>query len=186
MKILIWGIPCVGKVKIGKLLAEKLNYKFFDTTEIIKEKYGTVDNFFEQYSSDYNRFVEKRDIVSEIVNNNDNFVMVVTLIYDENIVKQITGLKNTLSIELIDSVEAIYDRIVFYDENDILIPDSKEYRDKNRSHYINEIKNDQTTSYLEYRNIPKFDINNRNLEDVIDDLLVFINKISKENKNNKV
>ena len=36
MKILIWGIPCVGKTDIGKMLAKKLNYKYFDMNEIIK------------------------------------------------------------------------------------------------------------------------------------------------------
>ena len=45
MKILIWGIPCVGKITVGKLLAQKLDYNFFDMNEIIKEKYGTIDNF---------------------------------------------------------------------------------------------------------------------------------------------
>ena len=34
MKILIWGVPCVGKTSIGRLLAKKLNYKYIDMNEI--------------------------------------------------------------------------------------------------------------------------------------------------------
>ena len=43
MKILLWGIPCVGHEDIGKLLAKALNYNFIDQNDIIKEKYGTID-----------------------------------------------------------------------------------------------------------------------------------------------
>lgn len=46
MKILIWGVPCVGKTKVADLLVKKLNYKFFNINDLIKEKYGTIDKFF--------------------------------------------------------------------------------------------------------------------------------------------
>ena len=49
MKILIWGIPCVGKTDIGKLLAKKLNYKYIDMNEILKKKYGTIDHFHDTF-----------------------------------------------------------------------------------------------------------------------------------------
>ena len=178
MKILIWGVPCVGKATVGKLLAEKLGYKFFDVTDIIKEKYGTIDNFHDKYQRSYDQFIVKRNIVYDVIENNDNFVMVISLIYIESIVRDITDNTDTLSVELIDSAEAIYNRITFYDENDKLLPDSKEYRDEHRDYYMEEVRNDQTTSYLEYAHIPKFDINNRKLEDVIDDLKEFIEKLS--------
>lgn len=63
MKILIWGIPCVGKTVIGKMLAKKLNYKYFDMNEIIKKKYGTIDNFHNVFSNDYDKFKEKERIL---------------------------------------------------------------------------------------------------------------------------
>ena len=47
------GIPCVGHEDIGKLLAKKLNYKFIDQNDIIKEKYGTIDKFNDIYWVDY-------------------------------------------------------------------------------------------------------------------------------------
>ena len=178
MKVLIWGIPCVGKTEIGKMLAKKLNYKYFNVTDIIKEIYGTIDNF-QKDLSDYGQYKEKERIILDIINNNDNFVMVVSLICDENIVDNITS-TDTISVELIDSVESVYDRILFYDENDEVYPDSKEYRDAHKAHYMSEVKNDMEVSYIEYRNIPKFNINNRKFESVISELEVFVQKLKED------
>ncbi len=180
MKILIWGIPCVGKTDIGKMLAEKLNYKYFDMNEIIKRKYGTIDNFHNIFSNDYERFKEKERIALEIINNNDNFVMTITLICNEKIVNSILN-TDTISIELIDNFESIYERIMFYDENDCPMLDSKQYRDEHKAYYTKELKNDMTTSNLEYKNIPKFNINSRKFEDVIDELKDFLLKLYKKN-----
>lgn len=177
MKILIWGVPCVGKTKIAPLLANKLNYKFIDINILIKEKYQTIDKFYEAFPNDYDRFKEKERIILDVVKNNDNFVMTVTLIYIEEIVREILN-TDTISVELVDSVKSIYNRILFYDENDELMPDSKEYRDSHREYYIKQIKNDQTTSYQEYKDIPKFNLNNRKFEDVIDELATYINELS--------
>lgn len=136
-------------------------------------------NFFEKFPNDYERFKEKEKIVLNIINNNDNFVMTISLIWIEKIVKKIIN-TNTISVNLIDNVESIYDRILFYDENDKVMPDSKEYRDKHKKYYMKQIKNDLSSSYLEYKDIPKFDIAGRKLEEIIDELSEFIFKISKE------
>ena len=178
MKILLWGIPCVGHETIGQLLAKKMNYDFIDQNDIIKEKYGTIDNFNELYSIDYYRFKIKEDIALDVINNKNDFVMAMSFIYIDEIVKNITN-TNTISIEITDNLESIYDRILFYDENDEVEPDSKEYRDKHKQHYINEIKNDMITSNLEFKNIPKFYLNGRNFEDVLDELVEFINNLKK-------
>ena len=42
MKVLLWGVPCVGKCEVGKLLAKKLNLKFIDMTAIVKEIFLTM------------------------------------------------------------------------------------------------------------------------------------------------
>lgn len=178
MKILLWGIPCVGHEDIGKLLAKKLNYEFIDQNDIIKEKYGTIDNFNETYSVDYDRFKVKEDIALDVINNKDNFVISISFIYIEEIVNNITN-TDTISVEIIDNLESIYDRNLFYDENDEVEPDSKEYRDKYKEHYIYEVKNDMRASHLEFRNIPKFDLKGRNFEDVIDELVEFINNLKR-------
>lgn len=179
MKILIWGIPCVGKTEVANLLAKKLNYKFFNIYNLIKEKYETIDKFFEKFPNDYDRFKEIEKIALDIINNNDNFILTISLIWIEEIVKKITN-TDTISIDLIDNVENIYDRILFYDENDEVMSDSKEYRDKHKEYYMNQIRNDQSSSYLEYKDIPKFNIDGRRFEDIIEELYDFIFQLSKE------
>ena len=42
MNILIFGVSNVGKSTIGALLAERLEYKFYDIDEEIKSKYKTT------------------------------------------------------------------------------------------------------------------------------------------------
>ena len=181
MKILIWGIPCVGKTEVGKLLAKKLNYKYFDMNEIIKKKYGTIDNFHNIFVNDYDEFKEKEQIALDIINNNDNFVMTITLIYNEEIVNNILN-TSTISVELIDNFESIYERLMFYDENDKPMPDSKKYRDEHKAYYTKVIKNNMTTSNLEYRNISKFNINSRKFEEIIDELKDFLFELAKSKK----
>ena len=102
--------------------------------------------------------------------------MAMSFIYREEIVNNIVN-TDTISIEITDNLESIYDRILFYDENDKVLPDSKEYRDKYKQHYINEIKTDMTASNQEFKNISKFNLNGRKFEDVIEELVEFINKL---------
>ncbi len=59
MKILIWGVPCVGKTKIAPLLANKLNYKFIDINTLIKEKYQTIDKFYKTFPNDCDIKIKK-------------------------------------------------------------------------------------------------------------------------------
>ena len=179
MKILLWGVPCVGKVEVGKLLAEKLNYKFINITDIVKEKYGTVNKFQDKFSNVYDEFKEKEKIALDVINNNDNFVMVITLIYIKEIVDNITN-TDTISVELVDSVKSIYNRILFYDENDEIMPDSKKYRDEHKSYYMNQVKNNKLISISEYKNIPKFNIDNRKFEDIIDELSGYVLELAKK------
>ena len=179
MKVLLWGVPCVGKVEVGKLLAEKLNLKFIDMTAIVKEKYGTVDKFQEKFPNAYDEFKEKEKIALNVINNNDNFVMVITLIYIKEIVDNITN-TDTISIELVDSVKSIYDRILFYDENDEVMSDSKKYRDEHKTYYMNQVKNDKLISISEYKDIPKFNINDRKFNDIIDELSEYVLELAKK------
>ena len=179
MRILLWGIPCVGHETVGQLLAKKMNYEFIDQNDIIKKKYGTIDKFNELYSINYYRFKIKEDIAFDVINTKNDFVMAMSFIYEEEIIKKITD-TDTISIEITDNLENIYDRILFYDENDEVKLDSKEYRDKHKQHYINEIKNDMTTSNLGFKNIPKFCLDGRNFEDVLDELIEFINDIKND------
>ena len=85
MRILLWGIPCVGHETVGQLLAKKMNYEFIDQNDIIKKKYGTIDKFNELYSINYYRFKIKEDIAFDVINTKNDFVMAMSFIYEEEI-----------------------------------------------------------------------------------------------------
>ncbi len=78
-------------------------------------------------------------------------------------------LTDTKSIEIIDTPEAIYDRLILDGE------DALEYKEKHKEHYMREIKWDQTASYDLFANIPKVNINNHNIKDSIDIVYKYLN-----------
>lgn len=45
--IVLIGMPGCGKTTVGKILAEKMNFKFIDTDEEIVKKHGAISNIFE-------------------------------------------------------------------------------------------------------------------------------------------
>ena len=49
MKILIFGMCNIGKSTVGEFLARKLGYDFIDMDAKIKEKYGTMLGFQDEY-----------------------------------------------------------------------------------------------------------------------------------------
>ena len=159
MKLLIWGVSNVGKTTIGEALAKQLNCKFYDVDEEIINIYGSIDNFQEIFPNDYDRFDEKEEIMLKIINEEkDSFIMAVSPIFSASVIENLL-LTNTKSIEIIDTPEAIFDRLIL--EGD----DALEYKEKHKEHYMRVIKWDQTASYDLFKDIPKVNMNNHNIND---------------------
>lgn len=170
MRLLIWEISNIGKTTIGRELAKKIKCKFYDIDEIIMELYGSVDEFREFFPNDYDRFDEKEMLMQEIIDNDkDNFIMVVSPIYSASNVESILDI-DTVSIELIDMVEAIYDKIIFDGKEDL------EYKEKHKEYYMNQIKCDQAVSYQQFKSIPKVDISNLNVEESVETIYNYLKK----------
>lgn len=54
MNIMLFGISCVGKTTVGKIMAEKLGYQFYDMDEETKKFYNcTLEDFV---NAPYNRY----------------------------------------------------------------------------------------------------------------------------------
>ena len=169
MKLLIWGVSNVGKTTIGRELSKRLNCKFYDIDDEIIKIYGSIDNFQEIYPNCYDRFDEKEEIMWDIINKEkEDFIMVVSSIFSISVVANLLS-TNTTSIEIIDTPEAIYDRLIF-DGDDAL-----EYKEKHKEYYMSEIKWDQTASYDLFANIPKVNINNHNIKDSVDIVYKYLN-----------
>lgn len=172
MKLLIWGVSNIGKTTIGKELSNKLNCKFYDVDEEIIDIYGSIDNFQAIFPNDYDRFDEKEELIMNIIeSDNNDFIMAVSPIYSASVVEELLD-TDTISIEIVDTPEAIYDRLIL--EGD----DALEYKEKHKKHYIKEIKWDQTASYNQFKNIPKVHIDNQNINESVETVFNYL-------KNNK-
>lgn len=47
--VVLVGMPGCGKTTVGKILAEKLNFGFIDTDDLIVEKYGNITEIFKNF-----------------------------------------------------------------------------------------------------------------------------------------
>lgn len=64
-----------GKTTLGRRLAGKLNYKFYDTDQYFEEKYHfSIYNFFEFFGEKKFREMEK-EILKELIEDQDNAVI---------------------------------------------------------------------------------------------------------------
>ena len=173
MKLLIWGVSNIGKTTIGRELSGKLQCKFYDVDEEIMNIYGSIDNFQDIYPNDYDRFDEKEELMLNIIESEtENFIMAVSPIFSAPVVEELLD-TDTTSIEIIDTPEAIYDRLIL--EGD----DALEYKGRHKEHYINEIKWDQTASFNQFKNIPKVHIDNQNINEAVETVYNYL-------KNNKI
>ena len=173
MKLLIWGVSNIGKTTIGKELSKKLNCKFYDVDDEIIDIYGSIDNFQEIFPNDYDRFDEKEELMMNIIDNeNNDFIMAVSPIYSASVVEELLD-TDTISIEIIDTPEAIYDRLIL--EGD----DALDYKERHKEHYMQEIKWDQVASFNEFKDIPKVHIDNQTINEAIETVFNYL-------KNNKI
>ncbi|HBM74278.1 MAG TPA: shikimate kinase [Clostridiaceae bacterium] len=61
--IVLIGFMAVGKTTVGRMLSDKLNFKFIDTDEVIENKCNkTIQNIFAEFGEGYFRKIES-DVV---------------------------------------------------------------------------------------------------------------------------
>ena len=172
MKLLIWGVSNIGKTTIGKELSKKLNCKFYDVDDEIIDIYGSIDNFQEIFPNDYDRFDEKEELMMNIIDTeNKDFIMAVSPIFSSSVVEELLD-TDTISIEIIDTPEAIYDRLIL-EGDDVL-----EYKESHKEHYMQEIKWDQVASFNEFKDIPKVHVDNQTINEAVETVFNYL----KENK----
>ena len=145
MKVYIVGLSCVGKSTSGKLLAELLGYNFFDLDIEIEKFYKMPIERLRNSCNSMHGFRLKNSIVLDsLLQKDENSVIAGTIsglmkpyleVYKKNKKKN-----NLISICLTDSAENILKRLTFYNIDSKL--QVKELNDKERKHYIKEIKSD--------------------------------------------
>ena len=123
MIIALFGISCVGKTTIGKIIGKELNYEFFDLDrEMISYYCDTITNIqnscFNRHAFDGIKITVLKDILTKC---SDNAVIAISPIYYTATYKKPFREKQVISIELQDSPENIAKRLVYTDENDNII-----------------------------------------------------------------
>jgi shikimate kinase len=180
MVIMLFGISNVGKTVTGQKLAEKLEYPFFDLDEEIKKRFNTtLEKFMQDNPFSHERYKIKGKILKDIINENkDDMVIAVCPIYNARNFNPLIDLEQVIAIELQDSEEHIFERMVFSDENDVIYTDN-EYREEHRDYYIKDIHEDIMYAKRTFKKIKnKYFINNCPVDKIVEDLIVMIQNIT--------
>jgi hypothetical protein len=83
-------------------------------------------------------------------------------------------LEQVIAIELQDTEEHIFERLVFSDENDRIYIDNT-YKEKHKDYYMKDIHEDIVYSRRTFKKIKiKYFINNRPVAQVVDELITII------------
>ena len=113
MKILLFGVSNVGKTTIGKLLAERIGFVFYDLDDEVKSHLGmTLEQFVGTADLKW-RDQKRGSIIKKILKLEEDVVFSISPIaYPDNFQKRIIE-DDILLIELYDSPENIFSRLVF-------------------------------------------------------------------------
>lgn len=179
MVIMLFGVTNVGKTVTGEKLAEKLNYSFLDMDEEIKKRFQTtLEKFMQEHPFPYERGQVKGKLLKDLLKEyKDNIVIAVSPIYYARFFNSLLNLENVIAIELQDSEEHIFERLVFSDENDNIYKDD-EYKEKHKDYYINDIHEDIVYARKIFKKIEnKYFINNRSVDQVVEELTAIIQNI---------
>ena len=141
MIVFLFGVSNVGKTTIGKIIADKLRIAFYDVDEEIKRYYHITLEEFVHTGTIRERDAKRGKLIGRIVNSDSNCVIAVTPMTNVEYFSDFIAMKNVIAIELIDSAEHIFERLVFSDEDDNIYEDI-EYKNLHRDYYMADIKED--------------------------------------------
>lgn len=171
MTILLFGVSNVGKTTVGELLAKQLGYVFYDLDEEVKHRQNiTLEEFVSKGTLWERDMIRCGILLSLLKENTDKVIAITPLSYIENI-RHFLSTSDILAIELIDSPQNIFDRLVFSDKNDVLYKED-DYKYEHLEYYISEINKDLDWYGYVYTDIKnKFDIQGRTPAAVVDSLI---------------
>lgn len=186
MIILIFGVSNVGKTAIGKKLSEKLSYAFFDLDHEIKVFFHTtLEDFMRENPWPHERFIKKGSVLKKIIlDNKDNMVIAVSPIYEARNFNSLLDKEQVIAVELQDTEEHIFERLIFSDENDNVYQDD-EYKNAHKDYYIRDIHRDIVYVRRIYKKIQwKYFVDNKSIDQAAEELLELLPEKFREKKEN--
>jgi shikimate kinase len=150
MKIIIVGVSCVGKSTGGKILADKIGYKFFDFDFEVEKYFRSHITFLKREYPFERTYREKVSVVlSKILKENNVILAMPPSGLMDNYWRIIKKDDSLITIALRDKAKNILERITFYDDysNPMESPVTKE----NEKYYLNDIRLDMEYFGRSYR-----------------------------------
>ena len=180
MILYLIGISCVGKTTIGKLLADKIGFKFYDLDIEIQNYYNKPIERIQDECFSMNGYREKASIVLDSLFSNETDSVIagtpsgLKFAYLQ-VYKKHKVTKDLYSIYIKDSCENVLDRLTFYDKDSNPITENLDESKKGR--YLKEMKADYNYFKDSYNRADfEVDINNISLNDIPS---VIINQLQK-------
>jgi len=167
VRLYLVGVECVGKSTIGKILSNKLGYKFVDFDLEVQERMGeTISTIKGRHFNAHGFRDEVSHILSDLLQEyKDNVVisMPPSGMYGQYL-RILKKNPDVLTITLKDKAQNILERLVFYDKDNNLLKNV--VNDRNRQLYYQSIKDDIEHFYTTHRKTKmKFNINGMNAEE---------------------
>ena len=185
MVVLIFGVTNVGKTVTGEKLAKLLGYPFYDLDDEIRKTFRmTLEEFIKKNPWPNERFIIKGKVLKNTIENNgENMVIAVSPIYYARNFNYLLKRDNVIAVELQDTKENIFDRLVFSDENDRIYKDD-EYKEAHREHYLKEIREDIQYAKRTFRQIQwKYFMDNKSPEQVAKEIAEMLPEKIREKHN---
>jgi shikimate kinase len=170
MILYLVGISCVGKTTIGKMLAENIDFSFFDLDTEIQNYYNKPIERIQDECFSMNGYREKASkVLDYLFSKNIDSVISGTpsgLKYSYlQVYKNHKSNKDLFSIQINDSCENVLNRLTFYDKDSNPIIEILD--DSQKKRYLKEIKADYNFFRDSYKRADfKIDINNMSLVDI--------------------
>ena len=165
------------KTTVGKLLAERLDIKFVDLDEEVKNRLKISLEEFVNTENLRWRDQKRGSIIKKVIETEEDLVFAISPIsYIENFKTSIISDDNLL-IELYDTPENIFSRLIFSDENDDIYTDDN-YKNANKDYYMKEIQEDldwygMVNAKIGIHN--RVFVNNKSPEEVVDRIIMEYN-----------
>ncbi len=145
MKICLVGVSCVGKTTLGKQLADRLGYAFFDLDTEIEDTFGTsIERLKSELLTEYSFRQKAALVLKRIASQQEKPHYVVALPPSGLMDHYYRVLKKSecVTVALKDRPENILARITFYDRDSQ--PIHKVLSAAEKAYYLREIKADIT------------------------------------------